>query len=152
MEPAIYTTGAIGSSDTSTIRASGGPSIALSHAGSWPFCSACRKRATAASVCATTSSGATANAARTRVARLRGAPEIDIEDGRQLCGCRQRQQLTAVLKSEVRDREMQDFGRQVWHRKRQLRIGSNSGEDVGAGAVLWHGPVMIPAVGCKKQS
>jgi hypothetical protein len=81
-----------------------------------------------------------------------GLPQVEVEDGRQLCGRRERQQLAAVLQPEVRDRQLQDFRRQERHRQRQLWIGSNSGEDVGAGAVLWHGPAIIPAVSCKKQS
>ena len=81
-----------------------------------------------------------------------GLPEVEVEDGRQLCGCRQRQQLTAVLKSEVRDHGVQDFGRQVRHGARQLWIVGDSGEDVVTCAVLWHGPAMIPALRDKKQS
>ena len=61
-----------------------------------------------------------------------GLPEVEVEDGRQLCGCRERQQLTAVLKSEVRDREVQDLRRQVVAPQRaSSRICGDSGEDVG---------------------
>ena len=52
----------------------------------------------------------------------------------------------------MRDHGVQDFGRQERHGARQLWVCGDSGEDVGAGAVLWHGPAMIPAFGGKKQS
>ena len=81
-----------------------------------------------------------------------GLPEIEIEDGRELLGRRQRQQRAALLKSTVRDDGVQDLGRQARHGTRELRIAGDAGEDAVAGAVLGHGPAMIPALNCKKQS
>jgi hypothetical protein len=45
-------------------------------------------------------------------ARLRGAPQVQIEHTGQLLGCRQRHELAALLQAAVLDDPLEDFGRQ----------------------------------------
>ena len=52
---------------------------------------------------------------------LGGAPQVQIEDARQLAGCRQRHQLAAILESTVLNDPVKDLGRQSGDDVRQVR-------------------------------
>jgi hypothetical protein len=103
--------------------------------------------------------------------RLLGAPQVEIEDARQLFGGRQCHELAAILEAATLNHPMQDLGwklrddvREVWcveNALEQRALVAGVPQRRGVVPVLkttstmfrfWHGPVMIPAHIRKKQS